>query len=747
MNRTLNLKHRWVTRKTEGNVATVIYLSLIGCCTQKHIRSSIPPNVEEMQPSISTAPNNPSSTNDLLEKTYTPEIDESDADDVFRPASLEHIIKLKRAQRHALRAALYGCGARSKLPNVGRKKKESTLFSGLQPSKFVEKQKFFSDSIPPGAHSDQFRLVCNLTRKSQNDAESYLYTTTSMTKGIKYATGQPPWYCGYNNKTVPPDSSLVHGACRYGFRGSKGIKQYEAKPYQMPSFTVTEHTPKFLDCSCRINEWVPPILARTYQTVNGLESPKLWPENTEHPNGARLQKSPTSTRYNRETTVAISDKIGIPERLKDYITRAGNLDDTIQNFARMESYSTLLSTPMRARLNFESNWSTRIKECASTQLQATLNTCSLHGNFRSLVNSMDKITYAGKTAFIVNSQDFNELKYKMKLDKSYSILSLENQWNQVNLIFETIRGQIDKDLSFTEAIKIIITTLLNSVFGDGEISPPQIRMDRGTFMDLFCQIPFCTTMTSQKVSILFNSFDRLKRNHIDIIDLISTLIILNNPHDTTLQKLIQIWNLYDQMYGNELSPVDISLKVLQSSCSSDIKRKNIEIIFKDSFRPICYKMSLQAFIKSPSLNCSLHSIDCSDSRNNFTSDEYDICSSDVQIKRVVSDNLRRSMTSIGSIRSKTTAIDSNFHEIRESKSSAGSKLCQKNRGRTHESKVQGPMSAYSICEEFFTGPEKFIEILQHCPLLLSTFEEELEERLFECYGVIDGRLREEKKKI
>ena len=684
-------------------------------------------------------------TYEFLETTNTTEADESDSEDIFRPVSFEYAVKLKRAQTHITRSALYGNGARSKLPRVRRKKKESTsLLTGMMPSEIIEKQCILSDSIPPGAHADQFRLVCNLTRKSLNDAESYQYTTTSMTEGISHVTAQPPWYCGYSNKTVPPDSSLVHGACRYGFRGSKGIKQYETKAYQMPSSTVTEHTPKFLDCSCRINEWVPPILANSFQTVNGLESPKLWPENTEYPNGARLKKAPTSTRYNRETTVAISDKIDLPERLTEYIARASNLDNTIRDFAKMESYKTFLSSPIRAQLDFESDWSSKMKDCASTQLRATLNTKSLSGSFQTLFDNTNKMSYAGRTAFIVQTQDFDQIKHKVKLDRAQSVLSPENRWNQVYSIIETIKGHIGTDISMITAIKIISSSLLNSATIIGSVA----EMDRLAFMDLFCQIPFCTTLTTRKVSLLFNSFITTKRNHIDVVDLISILSILNHPLDTVLNKLVQLWYLYEKLCGCDEPRMDICLKVLKSCCVTDNERKDINKMFKLTFRSICYKMTLQFPKKnvtnqSPPLDTLISPLYYNESKENNLSNEYLTDLNELKLRTLLPNDHIQSSSSdevCDLFHNNITTITDDIMTGRDARSSTSntntSHVHRRNQAGT-KSKVQGHFSVYSISEEFLVSPKDFIDILVQCPLLLSTFEKQLTERTIECYGKDD----------
>lgn len=191
----------------------------------------------------------------------------------------------EKAKARLRRSSLYGGGARTKVPRVKHKKKsDQSPFTVLEPVNLPPSSTAITTTVPPGAHYDQFRLVSNLTQKSLNDPDRIFIDSSSMRDGIVVVPGgQPPWYFGRNNKTKPPDGNYATmAASRYGFRGSKGIRQRHVEPYERPSNTRTEYTPSFLIApEDTADEWVPPILATTIQTVNGMESPKLWPENTD----------------------------------------------------------------------------------------------------------------------------------------------------------------------------------------------------------------------------------------------------------------------------------------------------------------------------------------------------------------------------------------------------------------------------------------------------------------------------------
>jgi hypothetical protein len=471
----------------------------------------------------------------INEEKIDNQLDEDDFsdDDASDRATMLSAARNKKAQKNIGRAALYGFGARAKLPKVKRKKDDTkSPFTVLKPHELPDRHSTISQSVPPGVHSDLYRRVCNNTRKSRDDPECYQYTSTSMTEGISYAAGQPPWYCGYSNKTVPSDSSLVYAASRYGFRGSKGIKQYENSPYQMPQSTTTKYTPKFLNGAYIIDEWVPPILARTHQTVNGLESPKLWPENSSYPSGAKMKKPSTSCRYNRETTISNNNTQEIPLPLTEYIERCGDIDRTLNSFAGMETNNTFLSGPMTAQLTFHTMWNDRVQETASKDLKATLNATFLPSDPQSLSDASDKIQYAGNTAFIVHSQSADDLRYRQKLSDAI-LTTYENQWKQSIINFRLVKANLKRDTTMTMIIPDIAVTLIEHAAAAGVVT----HLRRSDFMNSMRRIKFCNTLTSQQVSLLFNAFDPLKKNSIRFGDIIASWIVLDCPLDSALDTI------------------------------------------------------------------------------------------------------------------------------------------------------------------------------------------------------------------
>ena len=350
------------------------------------------------------------------------------------------IVRKERARKHLSRALLYSNGARAKLPHVKKVKlKAKSPFTVLKPEEFPDKPTATHDTVPPGHSNSQYAELFYYTKAgagAEKDNELVLMNTTSMAKSVEnyVMAGQPPWYVGYRNTTVPPDSSIIYAASRYGFRGSKGIRQYETKPYQSQERTQTQHTPKFLDTKFQINEWVPPI------RVDEFTSPKVWPENATYATGVPLKRPPTSVSYNRETTVGNDGHREVPPSLSDYIERRTDVDRTLHDFAKMESSNLFLSAPMTAQLKFETMWNDKVARTASNRLRATLREESpFPYQATGLTDPTDKIKYSGVTAMVVHSQSAAELRFRLRLAASKSYTPYERRWKQVVSTFQAIK--------------------------------------------------------------------------------------------------------------------------------------------------------------------------------------------------------------------------------------------------------------------------------------------------------------------
>jgi hypothetical protein len=331
----------------------------------------------------------------------------------------DYLRKERRAKKHLQRARLYGCGARAKIPKIktiDTKKTQSpfqiTVLSTTE--NFLEPQRETS-AVPPGSHSDLYRMVYN----SHHDP---FYTTTSMTEGIRVMS-QPPWYYGNNNKTIPSDNSLLASANRYGYRGAREILQKTCTPYDTPLRTLHTHSPDFLrKQQYTVHEYVPRIIGSPIQTVNNMESPKLWPENSMYAFGSPLKKPPTSSVYRKETTVGDRSRPIPSKSLQQVFQKHSEEINILSDYGKLESNGMFLSKPMTAQLEFETKWNDRVLKTANSTLRATLHRdippCEKHG----LMDTSDSIrsSLGGSMSMIVHSQSSQEFQFRYRIQQKQS---------------------------------------------------------------------------------------------------------------------------------------------------------------------------------------------------------------------------------------------------------------------------------------------------------------------------------------
>ena len=156
-------------------------------------------------------------------------------DDIDDPSTQAKIVyKETKAKNRLRRTSLYGSGARAKIPILRRSYDNITSPFALSDTKLLNTQPLKAEtiSIPPGAHDDQYRLIQSQTTANRNNPDRVFYQSQLINPSIRQVD-QPPWYLGNQNKIVPPDNSMILAASRYGYRGSKGIKQYLTAPYEV----------------------------------------------------------------------------------------------------------------------------------------------------------------------------------------------------------------------------------------------------------------------------------------------------------------------------------------------------------------------------------------------------------------------------------------------------------------------------------------------------------------------------------
>ena len=527
--------------------------------------------------------------------------DEAEVDD-----NQGYLRKERRAKAALQRSRLYGCGARALLPRVRKPKpkSQSPFFVSVYESAVNQGDFRREDSaVPPGSHADMYRLVYN------SKFEPF-YTTSSMTEGVRVVS-QPPWYFGNNNKVRPSDSTMVNAASRYGYRGARNILRYNTAPCD-PSFrTLSPHQLAFLKKKGVIaNEFVPNMVASPIQTVNNLETPKLWPENTLYAFGSPLKTKPSSPSYRRETTVG--DPLPVPSRsltraLNKYEEEINILDD----YGKLESSRLLLSRPLTAKLEFETKWSDRVAKTANSTLRATMSRevppCQKHG----LMDSSDTInsSLGGSYSIIVHTQSAQEFQFRYQIKQNHSntpynkvwrslfprrkllFSCVFKRWKQVYRTFALIKSILKRDQPFHIALEEMCRILK---YQTQKVSATGSMIRKADFLSAFQSSKMFEGLKDKQLSLLYSAFDHNRKNLVLYVSIIVPLAILDQAESKTpsqLQRIAFIWDLYSDNCA-DMPPIDRAFAVVTAACGDDVEFYAVKSLFRKDFELAAFHLGL-----------------------------------------------------------------------------------------------------------------------------------------------------------
>jgi len=512
-------------------------------------------------------------------------------------------LKIERAAVRIRRTSLYGGGARAVIPKLrtstithAGEVPSSMLFSPFKINDLphtggdgITKRMPLTSSIPPGAHDDQFRVVTNPTTKSLNDPDRIFLNSSSMRDGIIVVPGgQPPWYYGNNNKTKPPDGNYATMAAgRYGFRGSKDIRQRHTEPYERPTNTKTEHMPRFLRESVDVpDEWVPPIVAATFNTLNGLETPKLWPENTEFATGYPLKRLPSSYKYKRETTVDQEERPRTSHATTMIIDRTAE-HDMLHEYSKKERRGVFLSKAVQDKADFDANWSKQLTQDATATLSQSMKRDIPPYQAHTLSDPSDVISYSSASAFIVHTKSNEEMVFRKRMERGLSNIPWAQRWKMVQYHATRIRNQDKRNLDTFQVVADMAVALRLRALKAG--TPTTLaRLD---FMQAAATLKQFEGCEERVLSSLYGAFDHTKRNLVPLVDILMTFAILVAEKESTESKLGRLWDLVEN-YGNDKSQFEKALACLMAVCASDTDREQTVEYFKSFFRPACYRRSV-----------------------------------------------------------------------------------------------------------------------------------------------------------
>lgn len=542
---------------------------------------------------------------------------------------------------------------------------------------------------------------------------------------------QPPWYVGNNNKIKPADTNHFIAAQRYGYRGSRSIQQYCTEPWEVPSKTRTEHTPKFLNNSDNyVNEWVPPIFGAKVSSINGFETPKLWPENTEYTTGYPGKKYPTSWQYKRETTVDVPDRPKSSGTLSALMSKTQESNSLLKRYAKMESSKSYLSLPMTAQASFEQTWKATLKKNASGSLKHIMRREKPLHEAHTLMDPSDTIKYSGTTAMIVHTQSTDELKFRLRMERSKSMSKTPFQlkWQHVIIHYTNISKKLKKGYPMRKAIRKIAKALRAAAMRNGS----ETSLRRIDFIEACQDISYFDEVTPKQLSLLYSLFDPMKRNVMRYVEFIGLLTALDMPELLPEDKLKRLWTVHYE-FGLDRNIFDIVLEILTSCAHSVADYHAIEELFAEEFRAKCYELAMSGgkslSPSRPTTTGTTGSADFSATGNTSKSGTKMIMNGTSSSRPGTSSNA-------------LVVIDSDSEDelalTGDSKKKSGALVVAVGGGAETQKKSTGlsVQPQYNICEHYL-DENTLVQVLHQCPNLLRTFDQQLSQRLIACHGSDD----------
>jgi hypothetical protein len=441
-----------------------------------------------------------------------------------------------------------------------------------------------------------------------------------MKEGLRFMP-QPAWYVGYSNAAAPSDGNILTSSVRYGFRGSKNMLQYMTKPYELPSKTRNEHTPQFLKADADfVDEYVPPVLMTTANTINNMEAPRLWPENAEYVTGYPKKKLPTIWRYKRETTVDLPERPASPPDLSHIFSRMtlerqALLEKT--NEERQQLAHTTLATTLgsggyhakASRLSavtaaeklphFQATWRETLERQGSASLRRTMKEDAAivagiaperHYMPHHLLDPTDRIHYSGSTAVIVHSQSNDELAFRARMERVTERCTSPQflQWSQIQATFDSMSRKLKRGQTMEQTIDKIAVVLLQVALHSG--SETSIR--RVDFVSHMSKLSLLGDDASAKtLSHLYSTFDPLHKNALRFVELLLRWKVLVSPELHLLEKWRLLW-AWVMQYGADRSVIDRVMDVLTLCCGNNQDRDEVERLYHLEFKTRCLELAV-----------------------------------------------------------------------------------------------------------------------------------------------------------
>ena len=145
-----------------------------------------------------------------------------------------------------------------------------------------------------------------------------------------------------------------------------------------------------------------------------------------------------------------------------------------------------------------------------------------------------------------------------------------------------------KEITMYATIRNIADHLRETATNAGQPS----TIVRGAFVRCFEKNHYANCLEKRDSSALFSTFDPHRSNTARFADLIACLVVLDNATQPAVEKLASLWDVHEE-YSDDRKPIENALAAFCTCCSSDPDRVAIEKLFKETFRPACYQLSLR----------------------------------------------------------------------------------------------------------------------------------------------------------
>jgi hypothetical protein len=354
----------------------------------------------------------------------------------------------------------------------------------------------------------------------------------------------------------------------------------------------------------------------------------------------------------------------------------------------------------------------------------------------------DVLRYTGSTAMIIHTQSVDELKFRLRMNKTKSKVQtpFTLKWQHIIGHFDNFNHHLKKHQTMSDAIDKIASTLKQVAINNGS----ETSLNRLQFISTCSLISYFDGISEKQLSQLFSLFDPMKKNSIRFIEVLLPLIALDCPEAEPILKIQTLWR-YINSYGLDRNIFDLCYDILTTCVGSIDDLTAIDKQFKEVFRPKAYDFAIQDRKSKDEI------ISISNQIKQMTN-IYETPTVSRGTNYNSHNNSSNASVNGGGDRLGTAGTDIHSQPPLSPKSSSGGggKHEHENPFLNGTGNSAGETSKkssyfehqYNICEHYL-NEDTLALILKECPDLLQLFDNQLSAKLRLCYGKDDRYKLEE----